>query len=898
MAERSQNFPTVKVKNTLETLSVVITRSLNRFNGMFQKNLERQLIGWLIKSFGNVGCSVTKLKVKIICLFAFRCMRIFRNEGSKGLVLTLKTSNVLLQQASAGHKIENVSLLGRRIKRSRSGFPLWIPAIYRFELQKGNKELLTFLLSITSIYRILECPSKINLSSITNPGFFDKEFLKKESTVMEITLTKFWQKLNSVFYFKEFLKLKWRYFPINSGSATTTQTVSETIDISKDKRLIKDRWVRATTSTLIPGNKLYILSESISTTYWAIWSSARYLFNLSNLKILKGFETFTENIESGSLLLKNLKKVSDSNYLSVMRNIYSETRINAALLKEFKDQYLRPVGPPFIGRLGLKQEPAGKIRVFAMVDCWTQWLLFPLHKLIQGILRKIPEDATFDQTGRLMEKIEEMKGLNKKVAYSLDLSSATDRLPLYLQRKLLEPILGIRRAQAWADILVERYYFIKPDTMDEFSIDPKSSPLKYSVGQPMGALSSWVMLALTHHFIVQWAAYSVFQNFLGWKWFKDYIILGDDIVIFNSKVAKKYLQIMRALGVRISLHKSIISHKGLTVEFAKKFIYQGERIKYVPPRDLMVSQISTSTLNEFINKYSISFNTYLKLRDVGYKGRAKVFANFWNMPQRLRIYSVLYHKDQIEDWFMWIISKSRNKSYNITPKSLSLVTTFLIKVLLKLFEKIREMEFQENNRLMYNFESHYFHPSPELEESKNKKYEEMDNFSVELWEIETKYMDLLKKGDITNPLITLDNGNYVCEDESKAIAFIRDIYNQIEKMREKITTYPVVTFATQTRVDEDMIRFRNFISSYKEWVKLNSFFHPKISGYKKSKVLEIKDLPVTNPNITDNSNTFNETKSQQSMPINIAFYIKISLIYIILIFINVIIINWNNISVL
>lgn len=25
-----------------------------------------------------------------------------------------------------------------------------------------------------------------------------------------------------------------------------------------------------------------------------------------------------------------------------------------------------------LGKLGLKHEPAGKIRVFAMVDCWTQ----------------------------------------------------------------------------------------------------------------------------------------------------------------------------------------------------------------------------------------------------------------------------------------------------------------------------------------------------------------------------------------------------------------------------------------------------------------------------------------------------------------------------------------------
>lgn len=63
----------------------------------------------------------------------------------------------------------------------------------------------------------------------------------------------------------------------------------------------------------------------------------------------------------------------------------------------------------------------------------------------------------------------------------------------------------------------------------------------YSVGQPMGALSSWGMLALTHHFIVQVAA-----NRLGTfpDGFKDYAVLGDDIVIANKAVANVYHSLM------------------------------------------------------------------------------------------------------------------------------------------------------------------------------------------------------------------------------------------------------------------------------------------------------------------------------------------------------------------
>jgi hypothetical protein len=53
--------------------------------------------------------------------------------------------------------------------------------------------------------------------------------------------------------------------------------------------------------------------------------------------------------------------------------------------------------PGPLGRLGLKQEAAGKVRVFAMVDCWTQWLLSPLHRGLFRLLDRLPADGTHDQ---------------------------------------------------------------------------------------------------------------------------------------------------------------------------------------------------------------------------------------------------------------------------------------------------------------------------------------------------------------------------------------------------------------------------------------------------------------------------------------------------------------------
>jgi len=52
--------------------------------------------------------------------------------------------------------------------------------------------------------------------------------------------------------------------------------------------------------------------------------------------------------------------------------------------------------------------------------------------------------------------------------------------------------------------------------------------------------------------------------------FKAYAILGDDVVIADSRVAKEYQEILSKLEVKISTSKSLISNSG-AFEFAKRF---------------------------------------------------------------------------------------------------------------------------------------------------------------------------------------------------------------------------------------------------------------------------------------------------------------------------------------
>lgn len=96
--------------------------------------------------------------------------------------------------------------------------------------------------------------------------------------------------------------------------------------------------------------------------------------------------------------------------------------------------------------MAYKDEP-GKVRIFAMVDCMTQWVLNPLHVWLFDLLRYIGNrygtDATFDQDKAVLHLSSLMK--KHQLAFSFDLSAATDRLPLLLQIKLLNfvaPRLG------------------------------------------------------------------------------------------------------------------------------------------------------------------------------------------------------------------------------------------------------------------------------------------------------------------------------------------------------------------------------------------------------------------------------------------------------------------------
>lgn len=107
-----------------------------------------------------------------------------------------------------------------------------------------------------------------------------------------------------------------------------------------------------------------------------------------------------------------------------------------------------------LGKLSTKVEPAGKVRVFAIADVWTQSVLEPLHDMIFKILEKMECDGSFDQNGAL-NRLKDKVRIGETV-YSYDLSAATDRLPVDLQVQVLSQFVPRDIALAWKTLLVGR----------------------------------------------------------------------------------------------------------------------------------------------------------------------------------------------------------------------------------------------------------------------------------------------------------------------------------------------------------------------------------------------------------------------------------------------------------
>jgi hypothetical protein len=214
----------------------------------------------------------------------------------------------------------------------------------------------------------------------------------------------------------------------------------------------------------------------------------------------------------------------------------------------FPEDFSQTKSDEMLRKIALVRDPEMKLRPIAIFDYWSQSSLYWLHQRCFAALEKFSQDCTFNHGHAKMGETN----------FCFDLTAATDRFPLVLQKEFLGELIGKERASAWEAVMVSTKFKT-----------PEGKSVSYNTGQPMGAYSSWTIFTLCHHLIVQKCAEECNIALP----FTKYYLLGDDIVIQDSTVASSYVRKLEDLGVDISEQKTIKSK--IFMEFAKRHWYKG-----------------------------------------------------------------------------------------------------------------------------------------------------------------------------------------------------------------------------------------------------------------------------------------------------------------------------------
>lgn len=283
----------------------------------------------------------------------------------------------------------------------------------------------------------------------------------------------------------------------------------------------------------------------------------------------KSFHLSTKAGPNGHALwtsMVDLKLLKDSYLCEAISNLggpaFSE-RFN--LLLKWVDKMpdsLFPVEGRTLRRLTYFPDKEQKVRVVAILDYWSQTVLRAFHDYLFRVLRKIPQDCTFNQ-GNFLELTKDWKKF-----HSLDLTAATDRFPISVISMVLKGLLPSSFVESWVQIMVSAPF--------DYKRNNKLEKVYYSVGNPMGAYSSWNSFSIAHHYIIYWCCKELGVDFKTSK----YVMLGDDILIGCDQLASKYLECLGRLGVEVSHLKTHSSSK--LYEFAKRLVLNGKEITPFP----------------------------------------------------------------------------------------------------------------------------------------------------------------------------------------------------------------------------------------------------------------------------------------------------------------------------
>lgn len=325
--------------------------------------------------------------------------------------------------------------------------------------------------------------------------------------------------------------------------------------------------------------------------------------------------------------------------------------IDTDLSKIFKGLILRePKGPSRLARICFLSDRGGKTRVITSCNYFIQMVMNYVHKSFMDLLSSIPTDYTFDHD-RSSAVIKRWQREGRKL-YCYDLHAATDRFPLKVQEFILELLLPYTSSY-WARVM-------------KLDILSKGKYINFKVGQPMGILSSWPVFSFSHHIIVRYCA---FESGLSPFNFGLYCLLGDDIIIADTEVAKLYKHFMvKILGVEISAQKSYypLRDSPNCAEFAKRNYVNGQEVSPLAP-DMLAKARSEDPLLLVDLVHRIILNWGIKHPDTSIFIR-ELFLRVLTSKYREPVTRYMFHPSNLHP-LLYRIKGVRDHSLKVYPPS-------------------------------------------------------------------------------------------------------------------------------------------------------------------------------------------------------------------------------------
>nr|WOR07594.1 CeaMV1-RdRp [Duamitovirus sp.] len=601
--------------NVLERMPKVAWR------GIFKD--PRQLKGLLLRVSLVVTNRLTSEYGIASFIYAKKVIQLTRSRGLLSTALYLKQCSVLLQQYYSEHDNTGAGPMKVWVSLTRCGLPRIIPAFHRRIIRgrgvRGDR-IVRMWISWLQIYRIIELAPKVSANtfkSIISPCDNIQRVLNVAYELKEEfhSLIKDYMPWVSTIPLNQGIEWKptWKSLP-NSDLDTASRFVPSKIEGGKPVKVRSNCF-----SSLKYELAAYSYLEQISNSLEGMWSPGLLWIHRVRYAMDPKNRDYTN---------QDLSWYED-HVGPVLASIGPALKESGFLLK--------------FGRLACAVEGGGKRRLFAIGNYVKQRLLWPYHSWLMKVLKRLPNDGTFNQERPLSSLI------NKSELFSFDLSAATDRWPLTIMyhvfMMLFEPSLAssvVNSTLGYNTFMVSRSMVKRP------------SEVQFVCGQPLGYYASWPLFALSHHFVVWLAARRAGASYSPYLYgcFRAYAVLGDDVVIADRRVADHYSNILGELGVVINKSKSLVSKIG-GFEFAKRFYVRGQNLSPVSVRSLLMSR-TTRGLLVLADKYAINFATLARLGGHGYRAlgrlyhkRSKKLERLWLGLQRPRCGDPLL----LDEWF-------------------------------------------------------------------------------------------------------------------------------------------------------------------------------------------------------------------------------------------------------